>query len=237
MRQLPLAIGPGDSATFASFLATDTNRMVLSTLRQLSADVEYSLSYVHGPVGSGRTHLLQAVCHHLAGEVALAQYLPLAELRHYRPSEICAQLEEHDVVCLDDLSLVAANAEWELALFNFINRKILTGGTVVIGASRPASAAGFLLPDLISRLQQGLVMGLPEPSDAEKVEILVWRGHQRGMIIPTRVADFILTHTSRNLHELMRLLDEIDAQSLSQQRRVTVPFIRDLIQNRQHSDG
>jgi DnaA family protein len=81
-------------------------------------------------------------------------------------------------------------------------------------------------------LQQGLILALPEPSDEDKARVFAWRGRQRGMSIPPRVAAFVMTHSGRDLHGLMRLLDDIDAQSLKQQRRITVPFIRDLLSRR-----
>ena len=44
------------------------------------------------------------------------------------------------------------------------------------------------------------------------------------------VARFVLSHCGRDLHQLMSLLDRMDVQSLKQQRRITLPFVRELLQ-------
>jgi DnaA family protein len=233
MQQIPLAFSPYDAATFGSFLATDTNRLAFQALQQLpAAGVEYSLCYLHGPRGSGRSHLLQALCHRSNECGDRAQYLPLAQLSNYPAEEVLARLKGHAVVCIDDVDRVAGRRDWEVQLFNLLNRTMMLAGTVVVAATRPPDAAGFQLPDLVSRLQQGLVLAVPEPGDDDKARVFVWRAQQRGILVPPRVARFVLTHSGRDLHGLMSLLDDIDAQSLNQQRRITVPFIRELLQLR-----
>lgn len=232
MQQLPLPFSPRDDATFDSFLATDATRLVVQTLRYPADSTGYSLSYLHGPLGSGRSHLLQALCHYYHQRGERAQYLPLARLCDSPAQQVMARLESHAVVCIDDLDCVAGRPDWEVELFNFFNRKLLLAGTVAVAAPRPPERVGFQMPDLVSRLQQGLVLALPEPDDDHKARVLVWRARQRGIVISPRVAQFVLTHSGRDLYGLMRLLDDIDAVSLLQQRRVTVPFMRELLQRR-----
>ena len=233
MQQIPLAFNACDAATFDSFLATEANRLALQALQRLSnSGDEYSLSYLHGPAGSGCTHLLQALCHRSNERGERAHYLPLASLSGHPPEDILARLQGHAVVCIDDLDSVAGQWDWEVQLFNLLNRALLDAGTVAVAAARPPDAAGFRLPDLVSRLQQGLVLALREPDDDDKARVFAWRAQQRGMLVTPRVAQFVLTHSGRDLPGLMRLLDKIDAQSLNQQRRITVPFIRELLARR-----
>jgi DnaA family protein len=224
MQQLPLSISLRDDATFDNFLILRGNGLTLQALQQIDVDGAYSLAYLCGPGASGRSHLLQAVCHQHSQSV----YLPLTELAAYRPSEVFATLERQALVCLDDVDAVAGIAPWEEALFHFINRKMLCGGALLVAAGQTAPGV-FALPDLVSRLQQGLVLRLAAADDDDKTRVFIWRAGLRGMHLSEDVGAFVLRHYSRDLSQLMALLDQLDAQSLKQKRRITIPFVRQVI--------
>ena len=48
-------------------------------------------------------------------------YLPLKQAADFTP-EICEGLESADVICIDDIDVIAGNKDWEIALFNLYNR-------------------------------------------------------------------------------------------------------------------
>ncbi len=229
MQQLPLSVTLRDDATFGNFLPLAGNALALRALQGLSAAGDYSVIYLAGPRGSGRSHLLQAVCH----EQADAIYLPLAELVDYQPDEVFSALEYQPLVCLDDTDAVAGNRPWEEALFHLMNRKLQAGGVLLVSASQ-VPARLFELPDLVSRLQQGLALTLSPPDDEDKASIFIARGDRRGLVIAPEVAAFVLRHYSRDLVRLMDLLQLLDSQSLSQQRRITIPFVRKVIAAASH---
>jgi DnaA family protein len=224
MQQLPLSITLRDDATFANFQQLDGNALALQALQQLAVTGAYGLTYLAGAPASGRSHLLQAVCHQHSESI----YLPLAELADYEPAQVLAALEYQPLVCLDDIDTVAGQSAWEEALFHLINRKSLVGGVLLVSArQRPGNV--FALPDLVSRLQQGLALNLAEAGDDEKADVFIARGKQRGMSIASGVGAFVLSHYSRDMARLMALLDQLDRQSLKQQRRITIPFVREVI--------
>ena len=51
----------------------------------------------------------------------------------------------------------------------------------------------------------------------------------RGLELPTASADYLLRHEARALRHLIEMLDRLDAASLEQARRLTVPFIRKVL--------
>lgn len=224
MQQLLLPVSLRDETTFDNFCPCDSNALSLQALQQLDPTGEYSLSYLCGPRASGRSHLLQAVCHRYPDSI----YLPMTELSAYSPDDVFAALEHQPLVCIDDIDAMAGKANWEEGLFHFLNRKMLCGGAVLVSAGQLAEGL-FALPDLVSRLRQGLLLRLQQPDDADKARVFIWRGQQRGIRIPEEVAVFVMRHYARDLHQLIELLERIDARSLQQQRRITIPFVRDLI--------
>lgn len=228
MHQIPLKVALRDDATFASFLGTDQNAVTLASLQEQASG--YQLICLHGPQGCGKSHLLQAACHERHAANGEAVYLPLEELEGYAPAEVLASLEHSPLVALDNLDAVAGHTDWEEALFNFLNRKMLLGEAVLVSLAVPPAQAGFALPDLVSRLGQGLTFALQAPSDEHKGRILAWRAGLRGMALEESVASYILTHYSRDIGELMDLLERIDQYSLRYKRRVTLPLVREVIQ-------
>ena len=83
--QLPLNIQLRDEATFDSFLCDGSSAALLHKLKeQLHPEGEPCI-FIHGPEGSGKSHLLQAACHFAESS---AVYLPLAELVAQEPAEM-----------------------------------------------------------------------------------------------------------------------------------------------------
>ena len=63
-------------------------------------------------------------------------------------------------------------------------------------------------------------------SDAEKLEVIRRKAKRRGFEMPAEVCDFILTRAERDMHHLARLVDQLDHETLRQQRKVTIPFVK-----------
>ena len=66
-------------------------------------------------------------------------------------------------------------------------------------------------------------------SEAERRDVLRTRAQARGIELDDAVLDWLFAHHARDLGALSELLDEIDRASLAAKRRVTVPFVRNLL--------
>jgi DnaA family protein len=221
--QLPLHIGLRDSATFANYFP-GPNAQLLHCLEQ----GREPFVYLWGAGGSGKSHLLQAACHAASETGAGTAYLPLADLVRMSP-DLLEGLEQMGVIAIEDIETVAGNREWEVALFNLYNRVREQGGRLYVAGSGPPASLGLTLPDLVSRLSWGPVFQLEPLSDEEKLRALQLRAKGRGMVLPDEVAEYLMKHTERDLHNLFELLERLDRESLAAQRKLTIPFVRDLI--------
>lgn len=224
-RQLPLSIRLRDAATFDNFLPAG-NEGLIAALQQ---DEALSL-YFWGPPGTGKSHLLQAVCHRAAAQGRRAAYLPLAE-----PGLDPAMLEgmeQYDQLCLDDIDQVAGDPDWETALFHAYNRVTAAGHRWLVTASVSPAALAVQLPDLRSRLGWGPVFQLQPLSDTAKRQALQQRADARGLRLDQEVADYLMKRCPRDMGSLFELLEGLDEASLAAQRRLTIPFVRDYL-NRQ----
>ena len=227
MRQLPLSVRLHDRALFESFLP-GANALALAQLGAVATVCRPGLIWLCGPEGSGKTHLLQALCAR-AGEGAA--YVPLPQLLPYGAAAL-ADWHEARWLCLDDVAAVVGSLDWERALFA-VYRGCEERGTSLLMAARAAPPQlPFALPDLASRCAAGQRIALQALDEHEQCAALQLRARQRGVDLPEESARYLQRRLPRDMGSLFAVLEELDAAALAEQRRLTVPFIRDVLARR-----
>jgi len=222
--QLLLPFRFSAALTFENYIA-GPNRDALQVLQSLAAGRDAAMIYLWGPAGSGRSHLLQAVCGMASAGGLRPGYLPLSEFGDISPA-LLEDMEQLSVVCIDDVDAVAGDTAWEQALFDLYNRLRDAGiPTVMAGAASPADQP-YALPDLASRIAWGGAWQLQMLSDGEKCRALQARAGERGLGMSDEVAVFLLSRMPRDMPGLFALLDRLDTASLEAQRRLTIPFVK-----------
>lgn len=225
MSQLALPLRLADHAVFASFLATG-NETLLATLRNLAADDNGAGCWLWGAAATGKTHLLQAVCEEVGDDSA---YIPLSMFADASP-EILDGLANRALICIDDIHLVAGMADWEHALFVLYNQILATEGRLVVAANAAPRSAGFELADLESRLSQLPIFQVQALGDDETRQALQLRAAHRGLDLPDDTAQFLLSRSRRDMASLYRVLDKLDDEALRAQRRLTIPFVKEVLE-------
>ena len=225
--QIPLRFTWREGVSFENYLLAGNEESV-HALKQAATGGEEQFLFLWGSAGSGKSHLLQAACQATADAQRTVAYLPLAELVNYS-CEVFEGLEQMSLVCIDDLQCIAGRADWEEALFHLYNRMRDAGSTLLVTATSSPAALAVQLPDLQSRLTWGPVFQLQELDDAEKIAALRLRAMGRGFDLPDEVAQYLIRRSPRDMDSLFALLDRLDEASLVQQRKLTIPFVRDLI--------
>lgn len=228
LNQLTLGVDLKDEATFANFYAGSNDQLV-EILKKSAAGVGEWVIYLYGAGGEGCTHLLQAACYQAHQHGFRTVYLPLIHLIEFSPS-ILEGLEELDVICVDDIHMLAGRPEWEEAFFHAYNRIHASGKRLIVTANVSPKALGITLPDVVSRLTWGIVYQLTALSDQEKLAILIMRAERRGMTLVEEVGKYILTHCPRHMSTLFAALDVLDKASLAAQRKLTIPFVKSVLQ-------
>ena len=225
--QLPLGLALKDSARFESFFPGQ-NQETVQSLRSAAAGRGESLVYIAGAAGRGKTHLLQAACHLAAEHQRTSSYLPMRELLKLS-AEIFQGLEQLELVCLDDAQVLAGQDDWERGLFDLFNRLRDCGSTLLVAAEQVPARAGFELPDLVSRLGWGVSYVLKPLADDEVLAALSCRARGRGLELPEETAGFLLKRIPRDLPSVFDLLDRLDEASMIEQRRLTIPFVKSVL--------
>jgi len=228
--QLPLNLSLRDSATFDSYVA-GPNAQAVAYLRCLAGHGWEPGVYLWGAPGAGKSHLLQAVCHAAGAAGAAAVYLPM-ELADRFPSEALNGLENLSRICIDDIQAIAGRRDWEIALVHLIDRVHAAGGGLVVTGHTAPMALGLELPQLASRLAGGLTLQLHALDEAEKLQALQLRAARRGLTLTVEAGRYLVRHYGQDMNRLFATLETVDHASLAAQRRLTIPFIRDVLGSR-----
>ena len=225
--QIPLPLTPRPDCRLGDFVV-GPNVAVIEALRQM-LDEPGSHVYLHGEEGSGKTYLLNALCLETRERQGRAFYLALKRL----PQDAVASLqglEDLDLVCVDDLHMIAGDKTWEEALFHCFNRIRKANGRLLISSVKPLSALDISLPDLVSRLAWGLRLPLKPLSDEDKLAVIGKHSDALGLGLSEEVQRYLLKHHDRSITALIRTVETLHQVALTNKRRITIPLAREVLQ-------
>ncbi|AKO45224.1 DnaA regulatory inactivator Hda [[Haemophilus] ducreyi] len=233
--QLLLPIHQIDDETLDSFYS-ENSLLLLDSLRQNFIDVQQPFFYIWGAKSCGKSHLLKAVSNQYLLSQKTASYIPLTKSHYFSPL-VLDNIEKMDVICLDDLQAIANNEEWELAIFDLFNKireqqSLFNQGhktLLLISADCSPHQLKIKLPDLKSRLTWGEVYQLYDLTDDQKIVILQRKAYQKGIELSEEVANFLLKRLDRDLPVLLAELDKLDRASLQAKRKLTMPFVKEIL--------
>ncbi|HTY95170.1 MAG TPA: DnaA regulatory inactivator Hda [Steroidobacteraceae bacterium] len=229
MDQLPLGLRLADRAVFATFWPAG-NEQLLAHLHRVAGGEACGVTWLAGPRASGKSHLLQATCA-FAPAPRRCGFFPLAQLKDLGPAAL-EGLPRLDLVCLDDVQLACGHREWELALFGLYRGLEEGGGSLIAAAPEPPARLHWELADLGSRFTAAAIHVVRPLDEAGQRDALMLRARVRGCELPEDVALWLQRRYPRDMGTLYQLLDTLDSAALVAQRRLTVPFIRSVLQGR-----
>ncbi|MEB7585606.1 DnaA inactivator Hda [Serratia rubidaea] len=226
--QLSLPLYLPDDETFASFYPGE-NPSLLAAIQSAVSQEHGSYIYFWSREGGGRSHLLHAACAEMSQRGEAAGYVPLDKRAYFVP-EVLDGMEQLALACIDNIECIAGDEEWEMAIFNLYNRILETGRTrLFITGDRPPRQLNLQLPDLASRLDWGQIYKLQPLSDDEKLQALQLRAKLRGFELPEDVGRFLLKRLDREMRTLFMTLDQLDRASITAQRKLTIPFVKEIL--------
>lgn len=229
MTQLLLDLEPPIAPTFDNFVAGANVEALAAVRRLVDGTGPVRSLYLWGDAGSGRTHLLRAAC-----AAADGAYLAAPDADTIATTVATAPR----LIAFDDVERLDVRAQE--ALFHAINalRDDPGAAWVASGDAPPRSLAlDAARDDLRSRLAWGLVYRVERLADDDKDAALARHATARGFPLQADVRRYLLTHCSRDLGSLMRVVEALDRRAREEHRLVTVPLIRDYLQPRLGTTG
>lgn len=169
---------------------------------------------IHGPAGSGKTHLAHLWCQASAATLIEARMLS----RRIGPEF----LGKPDAIAVDGIDRL----DDEETLFHAINAISQAGASLLVTSRTPPGAWSFASPDLASRLRALSAVRLDPPDDDLLASVLRKQFQDRQLMVSPPVIRYLVRHMERAFSAARRIVDLIDRRSFKDRRRVTVPLAK-----------
>lgn len=208
VRQLPLSLPHRAAMTRADFLVADANRQAIELIDGWP-EWPAPVVLLAGPVGSGKSHLVE-----IWREASGAAVIEAARLTD---SEVTA-LATANAIAIED---VHAGPLDEPALFHLLNLAAERKLPVLLTSRVWASAVQLRLPDLRSRLRAARPVELGEPDDELLRRVLVKLFADRQLAVESAVVDYIVVRMERSLRGANAIVEDLDRDALAAGTSVT----------------
>ncbi len=199
---------------FNNFITGPCNQMAHAA-SQAVADAPglvYNPLFLHGGVGLGKTHLLQAVCHEVKDRTPGCQIVYLScetFVNQYIQAVKDGQLEAFrtryryaDVLVVDDIHFLADKERTQEEFFHTFNSLYNAKKQIILSSDSHPKDITSLEDRLVSRFKWGMVTRLEPPTYETRVAILEKKAYLRGIAIPSDVTRFIADNIDTNIREL-----------------------------------
>ncbi|MCB1084580.1 MAG: ATP-binding protein [Chlamydiia bacterium] len=204
-------------ATFEETLTPSEKNLPYALLSELTQNKlslgTYNPIYIHGPKGSGKSHLLMATAHALKSSGKSVFYVNAATftdhvIRAFRSTSLHAFRKTYraiEILLIDDVHLLSRKTTTQEELFHTFNRLHTAECQIILSSSCPPPMLEEIEQRLVSRFEWGITLALPPPSIKERTLIL--RERAKGLDFPlSEELEKFLTSTFSNLHSLIEAL-------------------------------
>jgi len=230
IKQIALPLSLDRQFSFENYIS-DRAELIRTSIKALVAGNGETQIGLWGASASGKTHLLNASADLARQSGVQLQIYDAVQLLQCDASAFDG-FAHCDVLAVDNLDAIAGHSEWEACFYQVINRCRDGDYRFLFAMTHKPDELVTSLDDFRSRLQWGLMLQLPDSSEIEIREILRKRAQLNGIELTDEVISYLLTHYARNLAVQMDILRRLDGASLSQQRKVTIPLVKQALLER-----
>ena len=210
--------------SFSNFVVCSGNSTAFQFARKiLNPEESDKLLYLHGPCGSGKTHLLQAIA------ASLGEKQPVVSFKHFDKIHLSNAFIEAPALLLDDIEQLPDDNNLKVELWQLFNDFYAAGKIIAIAAALPPREVINIDDHLTSRLLWGLVAKTDISDDDSRRMIMKKLAEDRKIILPADVIDYMLIHVQRDIPSLAETLENIQRYAMTTQRKITVRLARELL--------
>lgn len=231
MSQLLLPLTTPTRYTLETLVIHDGIRAALESLLPLLESGKFPLpsTFIHGPAGTGKTHILHVLQESLAHPdravpVTVHFVGPVFDGLEHLVQIMASETVEPTAVLVDDIHLMTERDAADL--WNLSNQLTRFGYPLIMSSRQSPDEIFPHNPHLESRVTAGLVFALEPPEDNIRMMILDKMARDRNVRISPDVTHYLVTHKPRGISELERIVGELDKASLELKRRITVPLVK-----------
>lgn len=232
-------LNPGNR--FESFVVGPCNRFAHAACRGVAdrPAVSFNPLFLHGSVGLGKTHLMQAICHHLLDRTPELQILYLSceefinhfisALQQGDVNSFRTRYRSADVLIVDDVQMLANKARTQEEFFHTFNALHNARKQIVLSSDAPPQDIPALQERLVSRFKWGLVAEIEPPCFETRVAILRSKAQREGIVLSDEVAKFVAENIENNVRELEGCLTRLQAMAALTNRPIDFQLAREIL--------
>jgi len=227
-----------ENYTFDSFVVGPSNQLSHAAARAVAEAPagSYNPLFVHGDVGLGKTHLLQAICHKamLAGRLLKVRYLSsetfvnefIAAVSRGDLDTFRYRYRNVDMLLIDDIHMLANKERTQEEFFHTFNTLYNNSKQIVLSSDSPPSEIPTLRDRLISRFEWGLVTEIASPRYETRLAILRRKARERDVDIPEDVLSYLAENIDRNIRELEGAVTKVVGYAKLISRKIDLDLAR-----------
>jgi chromosomal replication initiator protein len=196
----------------------------------------YNPLFLHGSVGLGKTHLLQAICHETLRRRPSTRILYLsceAFTNHFIAAIEKGALEEFrrryrgvDFLVVDDIQFLANKERTQEEFFHTFNTLFHDNKQIVLSSDSPPHEIPSLQERLVSRFKWGLEAEMEKPCLETRLAILQRKARTMGVAFPDDVTQFLAERITNNIRELEGAINRIGGYAGLQREAIDLDLVR-----------
>ena len=222
--QIPINFSFIADKSFDNFVL-GKNSIAIELLKDSAVTNRANIIFIRGSHSSGKTHLCLAINNLTNKDIFILDRKNISLINFQ-------DILKYDFLIIDDIDFLITNNSHEENIFVLINEFILMKKSIVITSTEKLNNINFTIPDLASRLKWDQILEIPELNDSDKIKVLQKNAYERGWDLTPKVCDYIMNHYKRDLYFLCNCIKFIDEASLSLKKKITIPFIKKIIEYR-----
>lgn len=226
---------------FDDFVIGPNNRLAHAASVAVSENpgFAYNPLFIHGGVGLGKTHLLQAIClkitqenpdinlHYVSCDGFMTQFMSavqsgqMAEFRH--------TFRDVDLLVIDDIHFLAKRDRTQEEFFHTFNALYQANKQIILSSDASPEEIPDLEERLVSRFMWGLVAKVERPGFETRIEILKRKAEARGLMLPEPVITEIAHYIDTNIRELEGAITKLQIYANVEKRSIDLDLARDAL--------
>ncbi len=226
-------------ASFDDFVCGETNQIAFRAAERVAVQPGETPLYLHGPTSVGKTHLLESICTEarrrdpkLTVIYQSAEQFTSYFLEALRGSGLPNFRRKYrgvGLLILDDLQFLVGKRATRIELLHTVDTLLREGRQLVFAADQPPGQLSALGPELVTRLQSGMVCRLDSPDHATRLGIVRKLSTRLGMRVPDEVEQYIASRVTSHAREISGALCRLQATSEGLRKPVTLSMAKDAL--------
>jgi chromosomal replication initiator protein len=227
--------------TFDNFIEGPSNRMAFAAAVAVSENPAtlYNPLFIHGGVGLGKTHLLQAICHSILKRMPSAKVLYLScedfvngyiyAIQKKTLEAFRSRYRNADVLVVDDIHFLADKEGSQEEFFHTFNALHMAGRQMILSSDQPAGDIKSLTQQLLSRFRSGFEARIMSPAYETRLAILRGKADARRVDVSQEVLGYIASIVETNIRELEGALTKVLGYAALAKRPVDLQLAQEVL--------